>query len=153
MLSRIKGSVSMNKPQWKLTLVKMLTIIAVTNLMVWCLFTDAVYTASTTTAGLEGDNFKTRVIMSIFLGGVTVAVAHFLATRFFGDILDLRSAWVLLLSGIAVVVTAHQYGLVIDSIVPGTFFIVAGVMILCSSGSGAAGHTQVDDSGCRIEGC
>ena len=153
MLSRIKGSVSMNKPQWKLTLVKMLTIIAVTNLIVWCLFTDAVYTVLTTTAGLEGDNFKTRVIMSIFLGGVTVAVAQFLATRFFGDILDLRSAWVLLLSGIAVVVTAHQYGLVIDSIVPGTFFIVAGVMILCSSGSGVAGHTQVDDRGCRIEGC
>lgn len=153
MLNRIKGSISMNKPQWKLTLVKMLTIVAVTNLIVWCLFTDAVYMVFTTTAGLEGDNFKTHVIMSMFLGGVTVAVAHFLATRFFGDILDLRSAWALTLSGIAVVATVHQYGLVIDSIVPGSFFIVAGVIILCSSGSGAGGHTQVDDSGRRIEGC
>lgn len=137
----------MNKPQWKLTLVKMLTIIAVTNLVVWCLFTDAVYAVFTTTADLEGDNFKTHVIMSMFLGGVTVAVALSLATWFFGDILDLRSAWALFLSGITVVATVRLHGLVIDSIVPGAFFIVTGVVILSSSGSGANVATeQVHDS-------
>lgn len=55
MLNRIKGS----KPQRKLTLVKLLTIVAVTNLIVWCLFTDTVYAVFTTAADLEGDNFKT----------------------------------------------------------------------------------------------
>ena len=84
MLNRIKGS----KPQRKLTLVKLLTIVAVTNLIVWCLFTDTVYTVFTTTADLEGDNFKTHIVMSMFLGSVTVAVAHSLATWFFGDILN-----------------------------------------------------------------
>ena len=146
MLNRIKGS----KPQQKLTLVKLLTIAAVTNLIVWCLFTDTVYAVFTTTADLEGDNFKTHVIMSMFLGGVTVAVAHFLATLFFGDILNLRSAWALFLSGITVVATVRLHGLVVDSIVPGAFFIVTGVVILCSNGSGANVVTeQVDDSrGC-----
>lgn len=143
MLNRIKGS----KHQRKLTLVKVLTIVAVTNLIVWCLFTDTVYAVFTTTADLEGDNFKTHVIMSMLLGGVTVAVAHFLAIRFFGDILKLRSAWALFLSGITVVATVRLHGLVIDSIAPGAFFIVTGVIILCSSGSGANVVTeQVDDS-------
>ena len=143
MLNRIKGS----KHQRKLTLVKVLTIVAVTNLIVWCLFTDTVYAVFTTTADLEGDNFKTHVIMSMLLGGVTVAVAHFLAIRFFGDILNLRSAWALFLSGITVVATVRLHGLVIDSIAPGAFFIVTGVIILCSSGSGANEVTeQVDDS-------
>ena len=143
MLNRIKGS----KHQRKLTLVKVLTIVAVTNLIVWCLFTDTVYAVFTTTADLEGDNFKTHVIMSMLLGGVTVAVAHFLAIRFFGYILNLRSAWALFLSGITVVATVRLHGLVIDSIAPGAFFIVTGVIILCSSGSGANVVTeQVDDS-------
>lgn len=143
MLNRNKGS----KPQRKLTLVKLLTIVAVTNLVVWCLFTDAVYTVFTTTADLEGDNFKTHVIMSMFLGGVTVAVALSLTTWFFGDILDLRSAWALSLSGITVVATVRLHGLVIDSIVPGAFFILTGVVILSSSGSGANVATeQVHDS-------
>lgn len=137
MLNRIKGIISMNKPQRKLTLVKMLTIIAVTNLVVWCLFTDAVYTVFTTTTDLEGDNFKTHVIMSMFLGGVTVAVAHSLAAWFFGDILNLRSGWAFILSGITVVATVRLHGLVIDSIVPAAFFIVTGVVIISSSGSGA----------------
>lgn len=143
MLNRIKGS----KPQRKLTLVKLLTIVAVTNLIVWCLFTDTVYTVFTTTADLEGDNFKTHIIMSMFLGGVTVAVAHSLATWFFGDILNLRSAWALFLSGITVVATVSLHGLVIDSIVPGAFFIVTSVVTLCSGGSGVNVVTeQVDDS-------
>jgi hypothetical protein len=111
------------------------------------LFTDTVYTVFTTTADLEGDNFKTHIIMSMFLGGVTVAVAHSLATWFFGDILNLRSAWALFLSGITVVATVSLHGLVIDSIVPGAFFIVTSVVTLCSGGSGANVVTeQVDDS-------
>lgn len=143
MLNRIKGS----KPQRKLTLVKLLTIVVVTNLIVWCLFTDTVYAVFTTAADLEGDNFKTHIIMSMFLGGVTVAVAHSLATWFFGDILNLRSAWALFLSGITVVATVSLHGLVIDSIVPGAFFIVTSVVILCSGGSGANVVTeQLDDS-------
>jgi len=136
MLNRIKGS----KSQRKLALVKLLTIVAVTNLIVWCLFTD-------TAADLEGDNFKTHVIMSMFLGGVTVAAIYLLNMLFFGDILDSRSAWAFLLSGITVVTTAHLHGLVIDSIAPGAFFIVAGICIVCSGGSGANVVTeQVDDS-------
>lgn len=143
MLNRIKGS----KPQRKLTLVKLLTIVAVTNLIVWCLFTDTVYAVFTTAADLEGDNFKTHVIMSMFLGGVTVAAIYLLNMLFFGDILDSRSAWAFLLSGITVVTTAHLHGLVIDSIAPGAFFIVAGICIICSGGSGANVVTeQVDDS-------
>lgn len=143
MLNRIKGS----KPQRKLTLVKLLTIVAVTNLIVWYLFTDAVYAAFTTTAGLEVNNLKTHVIMAMFLGGITVVVAHFLATLFFGDILNLRSAWAFILSGITVVVTVRLHGLVIDSIVPAAFFIVTGVVILCSSDSGANVVTEPVDDG------
>ena len=143
MLNRIKGS----KSQRKLALVKLLTIVAVTNLIVWCLFTDTVYAVFTTAADLEGDNFKTHVIMSMFLGGVTVAAIYLLNMLFFGDILDSRSAWAFLLSGITVVTTAHLHELVIDSIAPGAFFIVAGICIVCNGGSGANVVTeQVDDS-------
>lgn len=136
MLNEIKGSISMNKVQWKLNLVKMLTIVSAINLIVWCLLTETVYIASAEAVGLEGDNFKTYIIISMFLSGVAVVVIYFLATLFFGDILDLRSSWAFLLSGIIVVATAHLHGLMtIISIVLGMFFIVAGICILCCKGA------------------
>ena len=114
----------------------MLTIVSAINLIVWCLLTETVYIASAEAVGLEGDNFKTYIIISMFLSGVAVVVIYFLATLFFGDILDLRSSWAFLLSGITVVATAHLHGLMtIISIVLGMFFIVAGICILCCKGA------------------
>ena len=148
MLKEITGGISMKKNQWKLNLVKILIVVSVTNVIAQCLLTETFYFTSTAVAGLEGDSVQTYLIMMMFLGGVAVAASNLLAILLFGDILDPRSSWSYLLSGITIVATAHLRGLMtIASLVLGTFFIVAGV---CGFGGAANVATgQVDDSGGR----
>lgn len=148
MLKEVKGCISMKKTQWKLDLVKILVVVSVINVIAQYLLTETVYVASTTVAGLEGNNVQTYIIMMIFLGGVAVAASNLLATLLFGDILDPRSSWSYLLSGITVVATAHLHGLMtIASLVLGTFFIVAGICILCSSGFGGTANVATEQVG------
>ena len=134
MLNNIKDILSMGTIRWAFNLIRILVVVLMADLMAWYIVSEVNYVTVAEAIGLESDNFMTYVIVSLFLTAIAVGAIFLLITVFFGGSIGLWASWTILLLGIAIVATAHLYGLMAtSSVVLGTFFIVMGVCFLRSS--------------------
>ena len=134
MLHNIKEVLSMSTIRWAFNLIRMLIVVSIADLMAWHIVSEVNYVTVASAVGLESDNFMTYVIVSLLLAAIAVGAILLLVAVFFGGSMGLWTSWTVLLLGIAIVATAHLFGLMAtSSVVLGTFFIVAGVCFLRSS--------------------
>ena len=120
--------------KWIINTTKVLIVASATSWMTQVVNTETNYDTLATASGLEGNSFKTYIIISVTLGGIIVAAMTPLMTLLFGNTLDTSSSQAaLILTGITIIATTPPYKLLtIPSVILGSLLIVLGICLKAS---------------------
>lgn len=137
----------MRKIQWIINLTRILVTASTTSWVARHLFTETVYMTIAAHLGLEGNNFKTYIIISTSLSGAVVAAMTLLMMFLFGNALDTRSSWAILFSGIIITTTTPSYRLLtLPSVILGLLFVMLGFYFIIVGGDTANATTETTDT-------
>lgn len=120
--------------KWIINTTKVLIVASATSWMTQVVNTETNYDTLAAAIGLEGNSFKTYIIISVTLGGIIVVAMTPLMTLLFGNTLDTSSSQAaLVLSGITIIATTPSYKLLtIPSVILGSLLIVLGIYLKAS---------------------
>lgn len=120
--------------KWIINTTKVLIVASATSWVAQNLNTETNYDTLAAAIGLEGNSFKTYIIVSATLGGVVVVAMTPLMTLLFGSTLDTSSSQAaLIITGITIIATTPSYKLLtIPSVILGSLLIVLGICLKVS---------------------
>ena len=120
--------------KWIINTTKVLIVASATSWVAQNLNTETNYDTLAAAIGLEGNSFKTYIIVSATLGGVVVVAMTPLMTLLFGSALDTSSSQAaLIITGITIIATTPSYKLLtIPSVILGSLLIVLGICLKVS---------------------
>lgn len=119
--------------KWIINTTKVLIVASATSWMTQVVNTETNYDTLAAAIGLEGNSFKTYIIISVTLGGIIVVAMTPLMTLLFGNTLDTSSSQAaLVLSGITIIATTPSYKLTTPSVILGSLLIVLGIYLKAS---------------------
>lgn len=120
--------------KWIINTTKVLIVASTTSWVAQNVNTETNYDTLAVASGLEGNSFKTYIIISATLGGIIVAAMTPLMTLLFGNTLDTSSSQAaLILTGITIIATTPPYKLLtIPSVILGSLLIVLGICLKAS---------------------
>lgn len=120
--------------KWIINATKVLIVASVTSWVDQNVNTETNYDMLAAASGLEGNSFKTYIIVSATLGGIVVVAMTPLMTLLFGSALDTSSSQAaLIITGITVIATTPSYKLLTTpSVILGSLLIVLGICLKVS---------------------
>jgi len=146
----------MRKIRWIINLTRILVAASTSSWVARYLFTETVYMTIAAHLGLEGNNFKTYIIISATLSSAVVAAMTLLMIPLFGNSLDARSSWAILFSGIIITTTTPSYRLLtLPSVISGLLLVALGFYFIIAGGDAANATTETTDTKCtpRADRC
>lgn len=120
--------------KWIINTTKVLIFASATSWVTQNVNTETNYDTLAAASSLEGNSFKTYIIISVILGGIIVVAMTPLMTLLFGNTLDTSSSQAaLILTGITIIATTPPYKLLtIPSVILGSLLIVLGICLKAS---------------------
>ena len=120
--------------KWIINTTKVLIVASATSWVTQNVNTETNYDTLAAAIGIEGNSFKTYIIVSATLGGVVVVAMTPLMTLLFGSTSDTSSSQAaLILTGTSIIATTLPYKLLTTpSVILGSLLIVLGICLKAS---------------------
>lgn len=119
--------------KWIINTTKVLIFASATSWVTQNVNTETNYDTLAAASSLEGNSFKTYIIISVILGGIIVVAMTPLMTLLFGTLDTSSSQAALILTGITIIATTPPYKLLTTpSVILGSLLIVLGICLKAS---------------------